>query len=92
MNFEQILNRFGEQLDFVLPPGMRNLRQDIEKGLRSALQEALNKMDVVTREEFSQQTQVLEQTRLRITELENRLKAVELKVRDRSQPARNTAG
>lgn len=85
MNVEQLFARLGEQLDFVLPPGMRSMRQDIEQGLRTILQEALGKMDLVTRYEFGQQTALLNKTQLRVTELENRLRAMELKVRELRQ-------
>ncbi|NNM51676.1 MAG: accessory factor UbiK family protein [Pseudomonadales bacterium] len=82
MMLDTVFARVNEQLDFILPPGMRTLRQDLEKVLKSALQDALSKMDMVTRDEFSQQTLLLEKTRLRITELENRLRTLETRVRE----------
>ncbi len=42
-------------------------------------------MDLVTRHEFGQQTALLNKTQLRVTELENRLRAMELKVRELRQ-------
>ncbi len=82
MILDSVFARVNEQLDFILPPGMRNMRKDLEKILKSALQDALTKMDMVTRDEFTQQTALLEKTRLRITELENRLRALETRVRE----------
>ncbi len=92
MNVEQLFSRLGEQLDFVLPPGMRSMRQDIEQGLRVILQEALGKMDLVTRQEFSQQTTLLNKTQLRVTELENRLRVLEQKVRALRQNDQSSRG
>lgn len=50
---------------------------DIEKNLRPLLQSAFAKLDLVTREEFDVQTQVLQRTRAQLTELEQRLSALE---------------
>lgn len=54
---------------------------DIERNLKSLLQSTFAKLDLVTREEFDVQTQVLQNARAqlnaleqKITELENRLK------------------
>jgi BMFP domain-containing protein YqiC len=43
---------------------------DVEKNLRSALQSALAKLDLVTREEFDVQQQVLLRTREKLERLE----------------------
>ena len=50
---------------------------DIEKNLRPLLQSAFARLDLVTREEFDVQTQVLQRTRAQLTELEQRLSALE---------------
>ena len=50
---------------------------DIEKNLKSLLQSALTKLDLVTREEFDVQTQVLQRTREQLTQLEARLAMLE---------------
>lgn len=54
---------------------------DVEKNMRALLQSTFAKLDLVTREEFDVQTQVLQNARAqltaleqKITELENRLK------------------
>lgn len=53
-----------------LPEGIRNLPQDIESNLRAGLQTTLQKMDLVTREEFDVQTSVLLKTRKKLETLE----------------------
>ncbi|MDT8382922.1 MAG: accessory factor UbiK family protein [Gammaproteobacteria bacterium] len=64
-----------------LPSGFQTLQHDMEKNLRAALQGALGKLDLVTREEFEVQSAVLQRSReklealeARVTELEARLK------------------
>ena len=50
---------------------------DFEKNLRPLLQSAFAKLELVTREEFDVQTQVLQRTREQLTQLEQRLAALE---------------
>ena len=50
---------------------------DVQKSLKAALSQALGKMDLVTREEFDVQAQVLARTREKLTTLEARLTEIE---------------
>ena len=50
---------------------------DVQKNLKAALSQALGKMDLVTREEFDVQAQVLASTREKLTVLETRLNDIE---------------
>ncbi len=50
---------------------------DIEKNLKPLLQSAFARLDLVTREEFDVQTQVLQRTREQLNLLEQRLAALE---------------
>ena len=50
---------------------------DVQKNLKAALSQALGKMDLVTREEFDVQAQVLARTREKLTVLETRLNEIE---------------
>lgn len=50
---------------------------DLEKNLRSLLQSAFAKMDLVTREEFDVQTQVLLRAREQLQQLEQKLNELE---------------
>lgn len=47
--------------------------KDVEKNVKSILGSALNKMDLVTREEFEIQKQILLKTREKLTELEAKI-------------------
>ena len=56
-----------------LPSGLKNLNQDMHQQLSTALQSWFSKMDLVTREEFDIQCQVLIKTRLKLDELGTQL-------------------
>ena len=47
MALEQIVNRVSEQLSQVLPPGVRQLRGDIEENIKVVLREALARMELL---------------------------------------------
>ncbi len=81
MMMESVLSRFSEQLDFLLPPGMRNLRSDIEVLLKATLQEALGGLDMVTRDDFNAASGLAETLKRRVAELEGRLKSAEASLR-----------
>jgi BMFP domain-containing protein YqiC len=51
--------------------------RDIEKNMKAALTGWLGRLDLVTREEFDVQAQVLARTREKLQELETRLARVE---------------
>jgi BMFP domain-containing protein YqiC len=56
--------------------GGQSLRQEVDKGLRALAQSALAKLDVVSREEFDIQADVLKRTRARVIALEGELAAL----------------
>ena len=51
--------------------------KDIEKNIKSMLNQGFSKLDLVTREEFDIQAQVLARTREHLTALEARVAALE---------------
>ena len=53
--------------------------KDVEKNLKASLAAWLSKLDLVTREEFDVQSQVLARTREKLQQLEDRLAALEAK-------------
>ncbi len=62
--------------------------KDIEKNVRTMMQSALQKLDLVTREEFDVQQEVLLRTREKLIELESRVAQLEAQapVPDHVQP------
>ena len=59
----------------------RSPAADLEKNLRALLQSAFGRLDLVTREEFDVQREVLARTRAKLAELEAKL--AELEQRDK---------
>jgi ubiquinone biosynthesis accessory factor UbiK len=54
--------------------------KDVEKNMKAMLAQGFSKLDLVTREEFDTQTQVLVRTRARLEELEKRVAQLEQKL------------
>jgi BMFP domain-containing protein YqiC len=54
--------------------------KDIERNMKAMLSQGFSKLDLVTREEFDTQTQVLVRTRARLEELEQRVAQLEAKL------------
>lgn len=52
-----------DQITSALPDGWQDLRGDMERNLRATLRTTLTKLDLVTREEFEIQRDVLARTR-----------------------------
>ncbi len=70
----------AKQVTNTIPEGLKNLANDFEDKTKSILQNKLSQLDVVTREEFDIQTQVLLKTRKQLTLLEAKLAELEEKL------------
>jgi BMFP domain-containing protein YqiC len=68
--FEELRARLEELLS-------RSPAKDIEKNMRALLTAFLNRLDLVTREEFDVQTEVLRRTREQLAELEAKVSQLE---------------
>ncbi len=53
---------------------------DVEKNMRALLQSTFAKLDLVTREEFDVQTQVLQNARAQLTALEQKITELETRL------------
>ncbi len=73
----KIFDELAHKLAATLPPGFQELQQDLEKNFRAALQAALGKLDLVTREEFEVQSELLSRTRIKLEQLEQRVTELE---------------
>ncbi len=71
------LDELAKQLVGSLPESLRAIGDDLENNFRSLLKSGLERMDLVTREEFDLQVAVLERTRTRLEALEAELKRLE---------------
>jgi BMFP domain-containing protein YqiC len=54
--------------------------KDVERNVKAMLSQGFSKLDLVTREEFDTQTQVLLRTRARLEELERQVAELEQKL------------
>ncbi|MBP8173929.1 MAG: accessory factor UbiK family protein [Aeromonadaceae bacterium] len=79
------IEEMARQIHNVLPPGLRNLGEEADRKIKQVLQSQLNKLDMVSREEFEVQTKVLLRTRERLVELENRLAQLEAQLSAKSE-------
>jgi BMFP domain-containing protein YqiC len=78
------IEEIAKQVTDSIPPGLKSMANDLEDKTKTVLQRKLSQLDVVTREEFDVQTQVLIKTRSKlaameatIADLEQRLAALE---------------
>jgi ubiquinone biosynthesis accessory factor UbiK len=71
------IDELAQRLAAIVPPGLKEAREDLGKNFRAVLQSGLGKLDLVTREEFDVQRCVLLRTREKIEELERQLAALE---------------
>ena len=60
-----------------LPKGGKAFADDVKKNLKVAVSSALERMDLVTREEFDVQTELLARTRARLEILETQVRSIE---------------
>ena len=65
----------------------RSPAADVERNVKAVLGTAFTKLDLVTREEFDIQVELLARSRARLEMLEDQLRALEQKVQGLSTPA-----
>lgn len=63
----------AKQITDAIPPRVKNVANDIEEKTKIVLQRKLSQLDLVSREEFDVQTQVLIKTREKINDLEAKI-------------------
>ena len=72
MQNEQI-QHLVDKIESLLPPGLKQVKQDFDDKLKKLLQQQFSNMDFVSREEFDIQAKVLARTRQKLEQLEKRL-------------------
>lgn len=70
----RLIDEINEKMKTVLAQGPA---ADIEKNMRALLAGVFSRMDLVTREEFDVQREVLVRTRAKLAELEKKVAALE---------------
>jgi BMFP domain-containing protein YqiC len=73
----KLIDDLSRKLTESLPPGLARLKQETDEQIRLALTRALERMNLVTREEFDAQSAVLARTREKLTQLQRQLEDLE---------------
>lgn len=74
---ETLLQAILEQVD--------QPKKDIEHNLRALLNEAISKMDIVSKDEIERQKTALNNANLRLTDLQEQVKALEVLIQDKNK-------
>ncbi|WP_392433290.1 accessory factor UbiK family protein [Yersinia sp. HM-2024] len=85
------IEQIARQVHESMPKGIREFGDDVEKKIRMVLQSQLTRLDLVNREEFDVQTQVLLRTREKLALLEQRMSELEAKFNSAPTTAEATA-
>ncbi|MFP5390074.1 MAG: accessory factor UbiK family protein [Gammaproteobacteria bacterium] len=87
------MNSFFNDLQSKIHSAIENSpAKDIEKNVKAMMTQGFSKLDLVTREEFDIQNQVLAKTRAKLEALELRVAALEERLATSSALASTTAG
>ena len=74
------VEELAERLAQALPPGFKGLRTELEDNFRAILRANLERFDLVSRERFEAQAELLARTKAALEALEQRLAALEKKL------------
>ena len=75
------IDELAQRLTTLVPPGFDAARDDLAKTFRATLQSGLERLNLVTREEFDVRRLVLLRTREKLEALERRLAQLEAEQR-----------
>lgn len=75
------LDDLARRLGGLLPPSLREGREELQENFKSVLQAGLARLDLVTREEFEVQRAVLLKTREKLEALERTVAELEVAAR-----------
>ncbi|WP_457667909.1 accessory factor UbiK family protein [Thiolapillus sp.] len=73
----KILDDISSKVSSNLPKGLQAMQSDLQRNLKTGLEAALGKLNLVTREEFDVQQAVLMRTRAKVEALEKQLAELE---------------
>ena len=78
LNLDDLARRLADSI----PENLRGLGEDLQRNLKSTLRSGLERMELVTREEFDIQVHLLSRTREKLEALEARVAELEAQLRD----------
>jgi hypothetical protein len=74
---KQDIDQIALRLVSLVPPGLAQAQKDLRANFQDVLVHGLRRLDLVTREEFDVQSQVLARTRAKVDELERHVAELE---------------
>ena len=77
MNDLPLIDRLVAEISRRLPAGLGDVQAEVERNVQAVLREAIGRMDLVSREEFDIQQQVLGRTREKLEALERQVAELE---------------
>lgn len=77
--FDDLINQVMNHL----PEGIQTLQADVQRNMRAALAAGLQRLDLVTRQEFEVQRQLLERAQQQLKVLDEKISALEKAVQTR---------
>lgn len=75
----KVIEDLAARLGGVIPPSLKGLRRELEDNFRVVLSSSLERFDLVSRERFDIQADLLARTQARLAKLEKRLETLETK-------------
>lgn len=84
------IDDLARRLSNLVPPGLREGRDEMQQNFKSVLQSGLARLDLVTREEFDVQRAVLLRTREKLNALQHQLDALEARMAGQPHPPAGT--
>jgi ubiquinone biosynthesis accessory factor UbiK len=78
---EQLAQEWAQRLAQFLPPGLKGFRQELETNFRAMLQNGLEKLDLVSREQFETQRELLARSRAKLDDLEKQVRTLEAQLK-----------
>lgn len=76
------IDDLARRLSSLVPPGVREGREELQQNFKAMLQAGLGRLDLVTREEFDVQRAVLARTREKLETLQAQVAEMEARARD----------
>ncbi len=73
----KLIDDLARKLSKLMPADLSAIQQDMEHNFRTTLQNTFSRLNLVSREEFDVQTEVLARTRTKLDALEKQVQALE---------------
>ena len=82
MNDQPLIDLIVAEISRRLPAELGVLRQEVERNVQAVLRESISRLDLVSREEFDIQQQVLARTRQKLEQLRTEVTTLETRLHD----------